>query len=212
MAIKAVFFDVGCTLVDETRMFAEWADWLKIGRLDFFAAIGATIANKDHHRRVFDMVAPGIDIKAAREARHAAGQAFNIEPRDLYPDAAPCLAACQAAGLIVGIAGNQPIEAEAALEAAGLKPHHHATSAKWGISKPDPRFFEKIAETCNLPPHQIAYVGDRVDNDVLPARAAGMHPIFLIRGPWGVIHANWPGADQAAVTVRGLEGLAALLA
>ena len=33
----------------------------------------------------------------------------------------------------------------------------------------------------------VAYVGDRLDNDVRPSAAAGMRPVWLRRGPWGVI-------------------------
>ena len=207
MTIKAVFFDVGGTLVDETRMFNEWADWLAVSRADFFAAIGATIATRTSHRAVFDMVAPGIDMAHARTARAAAGRRFTIEPRDLYPDAAPCLAACKARGLIVGIAGNQPAEAEAALAACGLATDHLAASATWGLEKPDPRFFAKIADICGLPPSAIAYIGDRVDNDITPAHTAGMLPILLRRGPWGIIHATWPEAAGAAAILPGLDGL-----
>lgn len=212
MAIRAVFFDVGGTLVDETRMFTGWADLLGVSHTDFFAAVGATIAAGEPHARVFEIVAPHVDMAAARQARAAANARFVIEKRDLYPDAAECVAACKAAGLVVGIAGNQPAEAEAALLACGLDAHHLATSAGWQVSKPDPLFFVRVAEVCGLPPEQIAYVGDRVDNDVLPARAAGMAPILLARGPWGVIHARWPGAGEAAAVVRTLDGLAEVLA
>jgi hypothetical protein len=52
--IQALFFDIGETLVDETRQWGEWADWLGVTRLTFFAALGATIERGDHHRHVFD--------------------------------------------------------------------------------------------------------------------------------------------------------------
>jgi HAD superfamily hydrolase (TIGR01509 family) len=212
MAIKAVFFDVGGTLVDETRMLAGWADWLRVDRMEFYAAVGAAIEAQIPYRQVFDMVAPHADMAAERQARAAAGDRFVIQPGDLYPDAAACIAACKTAGLVVGIAGNQPAEAEAALLACGLDAHHLATSAGWGVSKPDPKFFDLVAEACGLPPEQIVYVGDRVDNDVLPAKAAGMVPILLARGPWGVIQSRWPGAAEAAAVVRTLDGLAEMLA
>ncbi len=35
---------------------------------------------------------------------------------------------------------------------------------------------------------EIAYVGDRVDNDVVPALAAGMAAVRIRRGPWGHLH------------------------
>ena len=212
MAIRAVFFDVGSTLVDETRMLAGWADWLGVSRMDFYAAVGAAIQAELPYRRVFEMVAPHVDMAEARRARHEAGDRFVIEPRDLYADTADCIAACKAAGLIVGIAGNQPLEAEAALLACGLDVHHLAASERWGVAKPDPAFFAKVTEACGLPPGEIAYVGDRVDNDVVPARAAGMVPILLARGPWGVVQSGWPGAMEAAAVVRDLSGLVDVLA
>ena len=212
MAITAVFFDVGGTLVDETRMFAGWAETLDVPLLDFHAALGATIQAGEPHRRVFEMVAPGVDMAAARERRRALGLEFRIEARDLYADAVPGLAACKAAGLFVGIAGNQPVAAEEGLRGCGLAFDALAASDRWGVAKPDPAFFAKVSESCGRPPEEIAYVGDRVDNDVGPARAAGMAPVLLVRGPWGVIHAGWPGAGEAALTVRSLLGLPGLLA
>jgi FMN phosphatase YigB (HAD superfamily) len=68
------------------------------------------------------------------------------------------------------------------------------TSALWGVEKPSPEFFERIAEGVLAAPEDIAYVGDRVDNDVLPALAAGMVAVHIRRGPWGSRHATPPGA------------------
>jgi FMN phosphatase YigB (HAD superfamily) len=71
-------------------------------------------------------------------------------------------------------------------------------SDTWGVHKPDAAFFARIAAELELPAHEIAYVGDRVDNDVAPAHAAGMVAVFLRRGPWAWIHApheDPPGAD-----------------
>ncbi|MDQ3554297.1 MAG: hypothetical protein M3395_07810, partial [Chloroflexota bacterium] len=47
--------------------------------------------------------------------------------------------------------------------------------------------------------------GDRIDNDVLPAAAAGMRAVWLRRGPWGVIHGTAP--LQAALVVDSLDEL-----
>src|SRR3954471_22156801 len=92
MTIKVVFFDVGETLVDETRQWGEWADWLGIPRLTFFAVLGGLIARGEHHRRVFDLLIPGIDMAHEQAARAAAGHAMHFERSDFYPDAIPCLA------------------------------------------------------------------------------------------------------------------------
>ena len=205
--IRAVFFDVGETLVDETRQWTSWAEWLGVTPLTFCAALGAVIERGEHHRRVFDYFRPGLDVAAEDARRQAAGRGYAIEARDLYPDALPVLAALQAQGLKVGIAGNQPEQAEAALSNAGVAADYLASSARWGVEKPSPRFLEKIAEMASLPPHEIAYVGDRLDNDVLPARAAGMFAVFLVRGPWGIVHARRPERACASLVIDRLSDL-----
>ena len=85
--------------------------------------------------------------------------------------------------------------------------HLLGTSASWGVEKPDPRFFERIATELALPPADIAYVGDRLDNDVRPAAAAGMQAIFIRRGPWAWIQSPTEDPPEAALTVNSLAEL-----
>jgi FMN phosphatase YigB (HAD superfamily) len=87
---------------------------------------------------------------------------------------------------------------------AGLSVELVGSSAEWGVEKPAPAFFERVAAEAGLPPDEIAYAGDRVDNDVVPAKAAGMFAIFVRRGPWGLAHASRPEAAQADATVNSL--------
>ncbi len=205
--IRAVVFDVGETLVNEERHWGEWADWLGVTRFTLFGALGAAIERNEHHWTIFQDVKPGVDREAALAKRQAAGWRYRFEPGDFYPDAMPALRACRAAGWRVGLAGNQPEEAEGALIAAGAPADFIASSAGWGVEKPSPAFFAKVVEGAGLPAHQIAYVGDRLDNDVLPAKAAGMTAVFLRRGPWGVIHARRPEATQADLRLESLDAL-----
>jgi HAD superfamily hydrolase (TIGR01549 family) len=210
-AVRAVVFDVGETLVDETRHWGEWADWIGVTRFGFFAAFGAVVERGWHHRRVFELVRPGFDYAAEHARREAAGWRYTLEPSDFYPDALPCLRALRAAGFKVGIAGNQPEAAETALAAVGVTADFVASSARWGVEKPDPGFFAKVAEAAGEPAPAIAYVGDRLDNDVLPAKAAGMTAIFIRRGPWGLIHAASPEAASAALRIDALSELPSML-
>lgn len=209
--IRAIFFDVGETLVDETRQWSLWADWLGIPRFTFLATFGAVLASGEHHRRVFDYFAPGLDLEQAMKEREAANHAYRIESQDFYPDALPCLAALGAHGFVVGIAGNQPEEAEEALRSCGIAADYMASSARWGIEKPSHRFFEKIVEETGFSSHEIAYVGDRLDNDILPAAATGLFSVFIERGPWGTLHAQQPECAKASARIRSLTELPAIL-
>jgi HAD superfamily hydrolase (TIGR01549 family) len=160
---------------------------------------------------VYELLRPGFDYAAEQQRRAAAGWRYTLEPRDFYPDALPCLAALRAAGFRVGVSGNQPEAAETSLAALGVPADFIASSTSWGVEKPDPGFFAKVVEAAAVPPAAIAYVGDRLDNDVLPAKAAGMHSVFIRRGPWGVIHGASPQAAEADLRVETLDGLAEAL-
>jgi HAD superfamily hydrolase (TIGR01549 family) len=211
MPIRAVCFDVGETLIDETRHWDGWAAFLGVPRLTLFTALGVTMERGESLRRVFEIFRPDLDFASVRKMRAAQGYRYDFQPDDLYPDAIPCLAELRERGFKVLIAGNQPIEAEAALHRLGVPADVIASSAGWGVSKPDAAFFARVIEAAGEPPDRIAYVGDRVDNDVLPARAAGMVTVHLRRGPWGWMHAEKPDADRAHVRVDDLTNLPALL-
>src|SRR5712691_7452120 len=203
MPVRLVAFDVGEVLVDETRMWAEWADRLGVTRLTFAAALGAVIAAGRHHRDVFDMLRPGFDVAAAQRER--APSAF--APADLYPDAQRCLARLRTQGYRIAIAANQPAHRLAELRRLGIDADLIASSETWGVEKPAPEFFARLIEAAGLPAAEIAYVGDRVDNDVLPARRAGMVAVFLRRGPWGVIQATSPDVGEADLRIDSLDEL-----
>ena len=143
-SVVAVVFDVGETLIDETEAWGGWADWLDVPRLTLFATLGAVIARGGHHSDALRMVRPGIDVDAETRARDAAGHGFRMTADDLYPDAMPCLRALAAAGIVIGIAGNQPASTETLLRAMDVPLALVASSQTWGVEKPDPAFFARI--------------------------------------------------------------------
>ena len=55
-------------------------------------------------------------------------------------------------------------------------------------------------------------VGERADNDVVPAREVGMVAIFLRRGPWRRLMADRPEARHAHLTIDSLSQLPEALA
>jgi HAD superfamily hydrolase (TIGR01662 family) len=209
--IKAVVFDVGETLIDESREYGTWADWLGIPRHAFSAVFGAVIALGMDHRAAFQYFRPGFSLDEERQRRADAGQAETFGEGDLYPDARPALAALRDMGLWVGIAGNQTSRAGGILRELDLPADMIATSDDWGVSKPDPGFFRAIADAAPCAAGEIAYVGDRIDNDLRPAKMAGMQTAFIRRGPWGYIMENHPdmpsAADWRITTLAQLPGL-----
>jgi len=193
MTLAAVVFDAGETLVDETRAWAEIADELAVPRFTFAGVIGGLAARGEPHERVYEIL--GVEPRRGGRFRES----------DLYADARPCLDELRRRGYRLGLAGNAPSGAYAALR---LDVDFVASSADWGVAKPAPAFFARVVERCGCPPGAIAYVGDRVDNDVLPAGAAGLCAIHVRRGPWGHLHDPPPGTPQ----IRSLAELPGLVA
>jgi HAD superfamily hydrolase (TIGR01662 family) len=201
--ISAVVFDVGETLVDETREYGTWADWLGVPRHAFSAVFGAVIALGLDYRQAFQYFKPGFDLDAERARRAGAGQAETFGEQDLYPDVRPALAALRAMGIWVGIAGNQTARAGSILRSLDLPADMIATSDDWGAAKPDPAFFRALLAAAPCPAGEMVYVGDRLDNDLRPAKAAGMRAAFIRRGPWGYIqegHRDMAGAADWRIT------------
>ena len=212
MPVRAIFFDVGETLIDEHRLYRDYAMRMGVTYEYFLTVMETAMERREPVRNIFASVKPGFDFKAARAQREAEGKTFSIGAHDLYPDVVACLAALKAEGYFIGIAGNQPASAEATLRACGLAADFVATSDGWGVAKPDPEFFAKVREAVGCDASQIAYVGDRVDNDVLPSLAAGMRPILLRRGPWGRAQWAWPEAANAHLKIETLAELPGRLA
>jgi HAD superfamily hydrolase (TIGR01509 family) len=179
MAVAAVVFDIGETLVDETQLWEHAADAAGVPRFTLMGVLGGLAARGLPHGEVWRIV--GVEQPEPRWERDGG----------FYPDALPTIAALRAAGRIVGAVGNTPAAAE-----EQLRPHVDfvGSSARWGVEKPSGAFFERVVAEAGLEPERIAYVGDRVDNDVLPALAAGLVAVHVRRGPWGLLHETPPGA------------------
>ncbi|MFC6081852.1 HAD family hydrolase [Sphaerisporangium aureirubrum] len=203
--IRAVVFDVGETLIDETRIWTRWADRLGVSRFTMLGVLGGMAALDRSHREAFEVVRPGLDVEAEIEAWRRddpTGLRENFDADDLYPDARPGLEALREAGYQVVIAGNQPPQAYEALAAMNLPVDSIHTSAAWSVSKPHPGFFAKVAAAVTCDPAEILYVGDRLDNDILPAHHAGLRTALIRRGPWGHLHATRPNAHHADLIVN----------
>lgn len=205
--IRAVFFDIGETLVNEGEIYGRWADWLGAPRHSFLAKLGAVLVTGGTHMDLLEYWRPGFDLDAEQKRRAEAGVPNGFGPADLYPDAAGCLSRLRAGGLYVGVAGNQPVEAEEQFLALGLEADVVGISDVWGVQKPAAEFFARCADLAGVPAGEILYVGDRIDNDVRPALAFGMRAAFLRRGPWGHILSDPDALERCTFVLDDLEGL-----
>jgi FMN phosphatase YigB (HAD superfamily) len=173
-------FDVGETLVDETRAWERIADVYGVPRFTLMALVGFEWLGTD-------------------------GPFGGFSSDQLYPDAVPCLRALRERGLVVGAVGNME-----AVNEDVVRPYVDfvGSSERWGVEKPSPEFFARVVTEADRPADEIANVGDRVDNDVLPAKRAGMLAVHLRRGPWGVLH----DPAKADVRVESLDELVGVFA
>lgn len=178
---------MGETLIDETGMWERAADAAGVPRFTLMGVLGGLAARGERHNRAWDIL--GVEHPAS-----------TWEASDFYADALPCLKALRRRGLLVGAAGNVPAGYEQPLrEHVDLL----GSSGLWGVEKPALELFERIVEESSFAAEEIAYVGDRVDNDVTPALAAGMTAVHVRRGPWGHLHKP----PAAAIRVSSLAEL-----
>jgi len=190
VAVEAIVFDIGETLVDETNAWLLAAGAVGVPAFTVMGVLGGLAARGEHHTRVWEIV----DVPPPR-AQFGVG--------DFYPDALPCLKRLRASHR-VGAVGNTGVETEALV--APLV-DFVGSSMRWGIEKPSPEFFERLVAEAGVPAEKIAYVGDRVDNDIVPVLAAGMVAVHIRRGPWGHLHAP----PDEAIRIRSLDELPAAL-
>jgi FMN phosphatase YigB (HAD superfamily) len=149
---------------------------------------------------VFDVGETLVDEATTYERWETEGATtFVFADRDLHADALPCLRALRARGLRLGAAGNMHAHHE-----EFLRPHVDfvGSSERWGVQKPDAGFFARVVEEAGAPAEEILYVGDRVDNDVVPARAAGLQTVRVRRGAHAQVESP-PGT----VTIESLDEL-----
>jgi FMN phosphatase YigB (HAD superfamily) len=199
-----ICLDVGETLIDETRIWSIWADELGVPRLTFMAALGGVIARGGEFREVFSI----FDADDWRDRQPAVESAYGgFTDADLYPDARRAMMALRDAGHRLAVVANQPASRTDELRAIGVEAEVVAMSETLGVAKPAPSFFAEALRLMGDPdPATVAYVGDRIDNDVIPAAAAGMRAVWIRRGPWGVIQ-SLPTDVQPALIVRSLDEL-----
>ena len=163
--IKWLFFDVGSTLINEQAAYEY--------RLREIASLANT-----SYEKVYEMAVTYYkqNKKGDLETATAFGielPAWHKEDEFLYDDTVQCLEVVSRK-YKTGIIANQPPGKE----------HFNLViaSAEEGVAKPDRKLFEIALQRSNCEPIHAIMIGDRIDNDIVPANSMGMHTIWIRRG------------------------------
>lgn len=202
--IKWVFLDVGSTLIDETACYVR--------------RIRDAVAGTEH---AFEDVWK-LCVEFAKENRAGDREAlarlslpktpWHSEDETPYPDAQSVLDTLKHRGYRVGIIANQGAGLGERLAAWGLLSYIEiiVSSAEEGVAKPDAAIFRRALARAGCLPHEAVMIGDRIDNDIAPAKAMGMHAIHMRQG-FGAHHAARCDAQRADCTVDSLTEILDIL-
>ncbi len=174
--IKWIFFDVGSTLVDETEAYDHRAR-------DMIAGTNITFHQFDNTR--IALARQGLDGNSAAIKHFGLTKTpWHSEDEVPYSDAHSTLRALCGKGYKLGIIANQNLGTSERLEKWGLRQYFDviAASAEIGYSKPDKEIFEKALELAGCTAEVSIMVGDRLDNDIIPAKVIGMKTVWIKNG------------------------------
>lgn len=174
--IKWIFFDVGSTLVDETHAYNH--------------RVRDMIAGTDITFQEFDKVR----IALARQGFDGNSEAikyfklektpWHSEDEIPFSDVKSTLETLCRKGYRLGIIANQNPGLEKRLENWGLRQYFEvvAASAEIGYAKPDKEIFESAFKLAGCTAQESVMVGDRLDNDIIPAKLVGMKTVWIKNG------------------------------
>lgn len=174
--IKRIFFDVGSTLVDETEAYDHRVR-------DMVAGTAITFQEFDKVR--IALARQGFDGNS--EAIKYFGlekTPWHSEDEIPFSDAQSTLEALCRKGHKLGIIANQNPGLEKRLENWGLRQYFEviAASAEIGYAKPDKEIFEWAFKLAECTAQESVMVGDRLDNDIIPAKSLGMKTVWVKNG------------------------------
>ena len=176
MTPKWLFFDVGTTLIDETKAFDHRIR-------DAIAGTDVTFEQFNEKRKFFAMQNFRGDLEAI-EYFGLTRTPWHKEDEYPYPEAAGVLEYLHGKGYKLGVIANQSLGTEDRLKNWGLLKYISvvASSAELGVSKPDKNIFLKAMKIAGTTPESSVMIGDRLDNDIYPAMELGMMTVWVRQG------------------------------
>lgn len=173
--IKWLFFDVGSTLVDESKVYED--------RMKRIADLsGLTYKQIYKYAMSFYKENKKGDLEVARQLGVKLPK-WESQYERLYTDTKDCLKKLSRIYKI-GVIANQSLGTSERLENLGVRKYLDLiiASAEEGVSKPDRRIFEIALERSSCKPENAVMIGDRIDNDIVPAKQLGMKTIWVKQG------------------------------
>ncbi|MBU0996593.1 MAG: HAD-IA family hydrolase [Firmicutes bacterium] len=175
MNIKWIFFDLGSTLIDETE-----ADNHRIRDM----IEGTNISFDTFNNKRIEFAWKGLE--GDQEAIKYFGlkkTPWHSEDETPFENSYATLDYLKNRGYKLGIIANQVIGTSQRLDSWGLLEFFDIiiTSAELGVSKPNKLIFEKAFELSRCKPTDSVMVGDRLDNDINPAKSLGMKTVWIRR-------------------------------
>ncbi|MHB1340533.1 MAG: HAD family hydrolase [Coriobacteriia bacterium] len=209
MALRAVFFDVGNTLLYPHPSVSEVCRQvlLEAGHVRDLSAIDALMPlvddyYEDRYRAddtfwtneeetssvwvgMYSLLCRhlGIEADASALARRVYDEFGRPDRWAVHADVTPAMERLRSRGLAIGVISNWDRRLSGLLDGLGLGSlvDTVVSSADVGLRKPDPRIFELACERLGVQPAESAHVGDHYYADVLGARTAGMLAVFVSR-------------------------------
>ena len=173
--IKWLFFDVGSTLVDEHLAYEhrmrEMAD---LANTTYSSVYETAMTFYKQNKKGDLETAKLLGVELPK---------WHKEDEILYSDTTKCLEILSGRYKI-GIIANQSLGTMTRLEQHGILQYIDLViaSAEEGVAKPDKRIFEIALNRSNCQPGESVMIGDRIDNDIVPAKRMGMHTIWIKQG------------------------------
>lgn len=173
--IQWLFFDIGSTLVDEhiayEHRFRDIADFANV---EYEQVYNRTIELYKQNKKG--------DLELAKQLGVQLPKWYN-EDEILYLDTARSLELLSSK-FKIGIIANQELGTKERLEKYGILQYIELViaSAEEGVAKPHRRIFEIALQRSDCKPNQAIMIGDRIDNDIVPAKLLGMHTIWIKQG------------------------------
>lgn len=185
MDLKYIFFDMGYTLVNEEKVWEkrckEQSEKLETRKLGLTAKdiyneiVQASLLYKSQYRTVIDK------YKLTDVAKYD----FNLEY--LYYDAVNVLEYLSSKYKL-GIIANQSEGLQDRLKEFKINNFFTTVISSWDYkcTKPDKHIFEIALTEAGCKPQNAVMIGDRLDNDIYPAKLVGMKTIWIKQGFGGM--------------------------